>query len=81
MVTCWRRADILALLCVMLSCVFVAFLYGVQGQVWYLIESIPDVCHLPYFYVLKLQANLHRRFDEKMENARSVSFDIKFTRP
>ena len=48
---------------------------------WYLIESIPDVCHLPYFNVLKLQANLHRRFDEKMENARSVSFDIKFTRP
>ena len=36
---CWERA---ALLCVMLSCVFVTFLHGVPGQVWYLIELIPD---------------------------------------
>ena len=27
---------------------FVTFLYGVLGQVWYLIVSIPDLC-LPYF--------------------------------
>ena len=29
---------------VVFSCVFVTFLYGVQGQVWYFIISIPDRC-------------------------------------
>ena len=47
--TCWETADLLALLCVMFSCVFVTFPYGVFGQVWYLIVSIPDLCLLPYF--------------------------------
>ena len=46
---CWERADLLALLCVMFSCVFVTFPYGVLGQVWYLIVSIPDLCLLTYF--------------------------------
>ena len=54
MITCWERADLLALLCVMFSCVFVTFiygvLYGVPGQVWHLIVSIPDLCLLPYLY-------------------------------
>ena len=27
-----------------LSCLFVTFAYGVLGQVWYLIVSIPDLC-------------------------------------
>ena len=36
----------LALLNVMVSCVFVTFLFSVLGQVWYL---IPDLCLLPYF--------------------------------
>ena len=48
-VTCWERIDLLALLCEMFSCVFVTFSYGVWGQVWYLIVSIPDICLLPYF--------------------------------
>ena len=48
-VTCWERADLFAILCVMLSCVFVTFPYGVLGQMWYLIVSIPDICLLPYF--------------------------------
>ena len=30
-------------------CDFVTFPYGVLGQVWYLIKSIPDLCLLPYF--------------------------------
>ena len=47
-VTCWERADLLALLYLMLSCVFVTFPYGALGQVWYLIVSIPDICLLPY---------------------------------
>ena len=50
LVTCWERADILALLYTMFSCVFVTVPYGVLGQVWYLIVSIPDLCLLPYFH-------------------------------
>ena len=32
----WERTDLLALLYVMFSCIFVTFPYGVLGQVWYL---------------------------------------------
>ena len=28
---------------------FVTFPCGILGQVWYLIVSIPDLCHLSYF--------------------------------
>ena len=38
-VTCWERANLLALLCVMFSCVCVL------GQVWYLIVSVPGSRH------------------------------------
>ena len=31
----WERADLLALLCVMIPCVLVTFQYSVSGQVWY----------------------------------------------
>ena len=48
-VTCGERADLLALACVMFSCVFVTFSYGALGQVWFLIVPIPDICLLPYF--------------------------------
>ena len=41
-VTCWERADLFALLCVMLFCVFDTFLCGV------LTVSIPDLCLLTY---------------------------------
>ena len=44
-----ENVDLLELLCVMFSCAFVTFPYDFQGQVWYLIVSIPDLCHLPYF--------------------------------
>ena len=44
-----ESADLLALLCVEFTCVFVTFQYGVPGQVWYLILSIPDGFHLLYF--------------------------------
>ena len=43
-VTCWERADLLAP-----DFVFVTFPCGNLGQVWYLIVSIPDLCHLSYF--------------------------------
>ena len=45
-ITCWERADLLALLC----CVFVTFPYGVPGQVWYSVVSFPDLC-LPLYFV------------------------------
>ena len=48
-VTCWERANLLALLYVMFSCVFVTFLCGVLGQVCYLVVSIPNLCLLSYF--------------------------------
>ena len=47
-VTCLERADILALACAMFSFVCFTFLFGVLGQLWYLIVSIPDICLL-YF--------------------------------
>ena len=48
-VTCWKRVNLLALLYVIFSCVFVTFLCGVLGQVWYLIVSIPHLYLLTYF--------------------------------
>ena len=47
-VTCWERADLLALDCDvwLLVC---HFSIGIMGQVWYLIVSIPDLCTLTNF--------------------------------
>ena len=46
-VTCWERADLLALaLGVYLG--ICHFLIGILGQVWYYIVSIPDLCTLTY---------------------------------
>ena len=52
-INCWERADLLALLCVVLTCVFVTFSYCVQGQVWYmnLIVYIPKLCNPLYFLI------------------------------
>ena len=43
-----------SLCAVMFYSVFISFLYGVLGQVWYLIESIPYLCLLHFIlgYVL-----------------------------
>ena len=49
-VTCWEKLTSW-LLFVMFNCVFVTFPCGIQGQVWYLIVLIPDLCRLSYFYV------------------------------
>ena len=35
---------------VVLNCVVVTFPFGILGQVWYLIVSIPDLCPLSYFH-------------------------------
>ena len=47
-VTSWERADLLALVGD-IYCIFVTFPCGILGQVWYLIVSFPDLCHLSYF--------------------------------
>ena len=47
-VTCWERADLLALVCDVKLC-FVTYPCGILGQVWYLIVLIPDLCCLSYF--------------------------------
>ena len=38
-----ESATLFVLLCVTFSCVIVTFPYGIPGQVWYLIVSIPDL--------------------------------------
>ena len=48
-VTCWKMSDLLALVG-NVYCIFVAFPYGILGQVWYLIVSFPDICGLSYLY-------------------------------
>ena len=47
-VTCWERAGLLAPVGGVLL-YFVTFPCGILGQVWYLIEAIPDLCPLSYF--------------------------------
>ena len=49
-VTCWLRADLLALACDVQLCLFVIFPFDILGQVWNLIVSIPDRCRLSYLY-------------------------------
>ena len=46
---------------VMFNCVFVTFPCGILGQVWYLIVSFPDLCHLSYFYnqTCRLSHDIH----------------------
>ena len=51
-VTFWEWADLLALVCDVKLCDFVFLsltqVCGILGQVWYLIVSITDFCHLSY---------------------------------
>ena len=44
----WEKADLLALLNVMFSYVFVTFPYGVLVQACYLVVSVPDLRFLPF---------------------------------
>ena len=50
-VTCWERADLLALVGDV-HCIFDTFPCGILGQVLYLIVLFPDLCHLSYFEYL-----------------------------
>ena len=42
------------LLYVALNCVVVTFPFGIPGQVWYLVVSIPDLCPLSYFHTVRI---------------------------
>ena len=48
-VTCWERADLLALVCGVLLRIC-HFPIGILGQMWYFIVSIPDLCTPTYFF-------------------------------
>ena len=37
-----------------LNCVVVTFPFGIPGQVWYLIVSIPDLYPLSYFHTVRI---------------------------
>ena len=50
MLTSLERANLLALLYVVFSCVFVTFPIGVPGRVWYLFVAIPDLSLPIYLY-------------------------------
>ena len=39
---------------VVLNCVIVTFPFGILGQVWNLIVSIPDLCPLSYFHTARI---------------------------
>ena len=61
MVTCWERADLLAL-CDVFLC-FELFPYGVLGKVCYLVVSILDLWLLPDFENV-IHSNIMWNFDE-----------------
>ena len=48
-VVTWKRANLLALLHVVLFLCFVTLSCGVLGQVWHLVVSIPALCLLTNF--------------------------------
>ena len=39
---------------VVLNWLVVTFPFGILGQVWYLIVSIPDLCPLSYFHTVRI---------------------------
>ena len=63
-VTCWERADLLALVGDV-YCIFVTFPCGILGQVLYLIVSFPDLCRLFYF-IKKLGKERHCLITKRM---------------
>ena len=68
MFSCREKADLLSLV-LMFPCVFVTFPYVVSGQVWYLIDSIPDLCLRPYF--IREGQHYHNIIDVAIQQLRS----------
>ena len=85
-ITCWERAELLALMCVTFPCVFVTFPYGILGQVWYLIASIPDLCLLYFLTMNETQFFIIKLLSESIKSCKftilkkyialNASFDI-----
>ena len=76
-VTCWESTDLLVLLYVMVSCVFVTFPYGVLGQVCHLIVSIPDLSLLPYIGCVKETSQREVVFFSPKTNAFIESYQTR----
>ena len=47
------------LLFVMFDCIYITFPLGILGQVWYLIVSIHDLCHISYFQIVHKTITTH----------------------
>ena len=81
-VTCWERADLLALVCgVQLWVCY--FPIGILGQLWYLIVSIPDLYTLTYFCLASKTSdpwnssfNLHRMCGISTDTSYCVKFHV-----
>ena len=71
-VTCWERADLLALVDV--YCIFVTFPCGILGQVWYLIVSFP------IYQIIKIYA-FYRAIYTKILGAQLLSGRVLDSRP
>ena len=77
-VTCSKRTDLVALLYVMFSCGFGTFPYGILGQVWCLIVSIPDLRPLSFFqYRSSLNGGQKYRRTLQGEHSAILSTSIK----
>ena len=59
-------------------CVFGTFPYGVSGQVWYLIVSIPDLCLLLFFGLFSFTRLINSLIQEH-ECSIFLSYDIKYS--
>ena len=56
-------------------CVFVTFPFGILGQVWYLIVSIPDPCCLSFFWYgfLSFEFYFHWAIGELANTSNQIS--------
>ena len=43
---------------VVLNCVIVTFPFGILGQAWYFIVSIPDLCPHSYFHTVCIELHI-----------------------
>ena len=75
MVSCWERADLLALVGDV-YCIFITFPCGILGQVWYLIVSFPDLCRLSHFY--NLQAKVISRHQKSKTKCYKSDINLLF---
>ena len=65
-ITCWLMADLLDLWCVMFSIFFLSNMVS-RWPMWYLIESILDLCLLSYFHQNDLFIRIEMGFEIDFE--------------